>query len=379
MNITFHTGYKDYHPIPELNFQFNRFAAGIRDEDIMAIAPRIHNYADWKRETLSIAMLAEKERRLMNAAHYYRLAEFFMDPRDPDKNAAHDKYTELMRALFRDENITSISIPYENAYLPAVLVKGDADKGTIVLHGGFDSFLEELYPMMLYLNASGYEVIAFEGPGQGAPLKKNGMPMTHAWEKPASAVLDYCRLTDVTLIGHSLGGCLALRAAAYDKRISRVVAFDVMYTFIECFLKRKGSAGKYAMQLLLAAGASFIINPVVALIMKTDLHAEWGINHGMRVVGADSPYRLFRRLLNFTTKDISKLITQDVLLLAGSEDHYVPTSQFHDQMKALINARSVTGRIFTRMENAQNHCQVGNVRLALDVIIDWIELCRPKR
>jgi hypothetical protein len=87
----------------------------------------------------------------------------------------------------------------------------------------------------------------------------------------------------------------------------------------------------------------------------------------------------FTGRLHFTTKDISKLITQDVLLLAGSEDHYVPTSQFFAQMKALINARSVTGRIFTRMDNAQNHCQVGNVRLALDVIIDWIELCRPRR
>ncbi len=66
-------------------------------------------------------------------------------------------------------------------------------------------------------------------------------------------------------------------------------------------------------------------------------------------------------------------------MLAGAEDHYVPTQQFHAQMKALVNAWSVTGRIFTRMENAQNHCQVGNVRLALDVIIDWIELCRQKR
>jgi pimeloyl-ACP methyl ester carboxylesterase len=285
----------------------------------------------------------------------------------------------VMRVLFWDENITKISIPYENAHLPAVLLKGSADKGTIVLHGGFDSFLEELYPMILYLNASGYAVIAFEGPGQGAALKKNGMIMTHAWEKPVSAVLDFCKLTDVTLIGLSLGGYLALRAAAYDRRISRVIAYDVMYAFIECFLNRKGPAGKYAMQLLLAARASCIINPVVALIMKTDLHAEWGINQGMHVMGADSPYRLFRKLLNFTTKDISKLITQDVLLLAGSEDHYVPTSQFHAQMKSLINARSVTGRIFTRMENAQNHCQVGNVGLALDVIIDWIELFRPKR
>jgi hypothetical protein len=38
----------------------------------------------------------------------------------------------------------------------------------------------------------------------------------------------------------------------------------------------------------------------------------------------------------------------------------------------LTNARSLTGRIFTAEEQAQNHCQVGNLKLALDVILHWI-------
>jgi len=46
----------------------------------------------------------------------------------------------------------------------------------------------------------------------------------------------------------------------------------------------------------------------------------------------------------------------------------------HDmQVKALTRARSVTGRIFTREEQAQNHCQVGNMGLALKVMADWLE------
>jgi pimeloyl-ACP methyl ester carboxylesterase len=375
MKINFPETYKDYHPVKELNFQFNRFAAGIRDEDILAIAPRIKNYADWKREHLAIAALAEKERRFMNAAMYYRLAEFFMEPGDPDKTMAYEKFTGLMNDLFKNENIKRASVPYEGARLPAVSLKGGGRKGTIVFHGGFDSFIEEFYPVMLYLKSSGYDIIAFEGPGQGAALRKQGLPMTHEWEKPVAAVLDHFRLSDVTLVGMSLGGYLALRAAAFDRRISRVVAFDAMYEFIECFLNRKGPAGKYAMKLLLAVRAGFIVNAAVYVIMKTDLLAEWGIRQGMHVMGAISPYRLFRKLANFTTKEISKSVTQDVLVLAGSEDHYVPIQQFHKQMKALVSARSVTGRIFTRAENAQNHCQVGNVRIALDAIVNWIALC----
>jgi len=39
----------------------------------------------------------------------------------------------------------------------------------------------------------------------------------------------------------------------------------------------------------------------------------------------------------------------------------------------LKNARSVTGRIFTRAEGAQNHGQYGNHELALATIINWID------
>ncbi|GAG11749.1 unnamed protein product [marine sediment metagenome] len=43
------------------------------------------------------------------------------------------------------------------------------------------------------------------------------------------------------------------------------------------------------------------------------------------------------------------------------------------QVKALTNAKSVTARVFTKEEHAQNHCQIGNVGLALDVMVKWIE------
>jgi len=32
----------------------------------------------------------------------------------------------------------------------------------------------------------------------------------------------------------------------------------------------------------------------------------------------------------------------------------------------------VTGRLFTRAEQAHQHCQVGNLGLAVDFMLDWI-------
>jgi len=69
----------------------------------------------------------------------------------------------------------------------------------------------------------------------------------------------------------------------------------------------------------------------------------------------------------------SVLVKQDVLILTGREDHFIPFKMHDMQIKALINARSVTGRVFTKDECAQNHCQTGNIGLALDVMSKWIE------
>jgi len=45
-------------------------------------------------------------------------------------------------------------------------------------------------------------------------------------------------------------------------------------------------------------------------------------------------------------------------------------SSFTTKQQTLNNARSLTARLFTRKETAQNHCQLGNVGLSVEVIVD---------
>ena len=100
------------------------------------------------------------------------------------------------------------------------------------MHGGFDSFIEEFYSWMRYFADHDYEVIAFEGPGQGAARRKFGLALDYEWEKPTKAVLDYFKLDDVTLIGISMGGWFCFRAAAFEPRIKRVVASSIAYDYV---------------------------------------------------------------------------------------------------------------------------------------------------
>ena len=97
------------------------------------------------------------------------------------------------------------------------------------------------------------------------------------------------------------------------------------------------------------------------------------LEQGMHVTGTTSAFDFLRTSARLQTRDISASITQDVLLMAGSEDHYVPMQQLTEQMGTLGNARSITARLFTRSECAQNHCQVGNYGLALETIVNWLD------
>ncbi len=59
-------------------------------------------------------------------------------------------------------------------------------------------------------------------------------------------------------------------------------------------------------------------------------------------------------------------IKQDVLFFSGNDDHFIPVKRHKRQIEALVNAKSITDRIFTKENHAQNHCRIGNIGLALD-------------
>jgi hypothetical protein len=112
---------------------------------------------------------------------------------------------------------------------------------------------------------------------------------------------------------------------------------------------------------------------MIGSIMKTSLMIDWGIKQGMRVTGTPTPYAFLRASMHYETRTVSSMIEQDVLLFAGTEDHYVPFEQFSEQIRLLTKPRSLTARLFTRQEQAQSHVHRGNIGLSLDVIVRWLE------
>jgi hypothetical protein len=98
------------------------------------------------------------------------------------------------------------------------------------------------------------------------------------------------------------------------------------------------------------------------------------ISNLMYITGKDRSIDTFDTFFQLNEENLhSDKVVQDVLILTGKKDHFIPFKMHKMQVAALTNARSVTARVFTEEDQAQNHCQVGNLGLALEVMAEWLE------
>lgn len=377
----FKKGIYELNDAPNFNFQLNRTITwdGGEFEDIQKIARNIHTSEDWKRELILLGDAACKEGRIENAIAYYRMSEFFMYDGDPDKKKYYTKATEMFYDFhsqdFESEKVQRASVPYEDIELPVMIAKAENEKDIVLLHGGNDSYFEELYYPMLYLQENGFTCYLFEGPGQGGVMRIQGKHFTPAWERPVKAILDYFDLDDVTIIGASLGGMLAPRAAAFEKRIHRVIAWSIFPNFQDIILAAAvgKDTGTYKLaKFLIKHHCRKIINLVFDKKAKKDELVHWGLEHGKYAYEAKDAYEYACNMNKYQIMDIADKITQDVLVVGANKDHFIPYQMVGEEINALKNVRSLTFRLFTDKEDACNHCNCGNVKLTFDTFMDWI-------
>ncbi len=372
VGFSFPVGYQRFHKDQLFNFQLNRpYSLGYaRLEDLQQAGARIRTFSQWKAEMLREATEAESGGRLTNAAFYYRAAEFYTFPDDPDKEALYDRFSELFYRAFANHPIERFRIPYSGSFLPAIAVAPQAPpRGTIVLHGGYDSFIEEFYSLMCYFAAAGYRVIGFEGPGQGAARRKAGLPLDYRWEVPVGRVLDHLELEDVTLIGLSMGGYFALRAAAFEPRVNGVIASGHAYDY-----RKVAPAPATWLLIFFRDHLRDFTNRLSRWKIGRGGMEAWNISHMMYVLDVDEPMAALDFAFQLNEENLhSDQVRQDVLILASRNDHFIPFRLHREQLRRLASAASVTDRVFTREEHAHNHCQIGNIGLALRVMVEWLD------
>lgn len=377
--VLFQAGYFRFNEDEGLNFQLNRFYTyGVfTKEELMDIGSRIDSFEKWISIFIETGENAEKDNEPLKAATCFRAAQFYTLSGEKNaegkslKHVLYERCMKLYNIYYGQLQYMKVTrVPFEEYELPVYHAEREGGKGTIVIHGGYDSIAQDLLAMLPYFYDRGYSVYFFEGPGQGEVLMRYDARMTPEWEHCTGAVLDHFGLDDVTLIGVSLGGYLATRAAAYDKRITRLVMYDLIYDFYGAILNKMGSFGRVFDYL--TRHPKNILWRWLNKKFDEKYFTKWLLMQGYAIFeDVHTPCEYFNHIRKYNTRRISELITQDTLVLAGAADIY--TVFYQDQIDALVNARSVTGRLFTKEENADHHCQVGNMGLLLDTIAEWIE------
>ncbi|NOY09474.1 MAG: alpha/beta hydrolase [Spirochaetes bacterium] len=369
--------YAKLHPVKQFDFQINRIitygekACDFRE--VKETAAKITDFDSWFKEWKTLGLKAEKEQRFLHAAYYYRLAEFFLTEAHPEKEIMYKKSIEnFHKIISKDQNLEIIKVPYKNGYMKTFLFKAKKEKARIIVFGGYDSFIEEFYLAVKDLADAGYTVYMFEGPGQGKTLKQ-GIKFTYQWEKPVTAIFDYFKIEKAPVVGISWGGYFVLRAAAFEKRITEAIAFDILYDGFDFMTSPFPFPMKQIFKTLFFLKAKDTINRLVWNLMKKKILAQWAIEHGQYITGTKTPFDFYTHIKQHTLKGIEDKITCNVLLLAGEKDHYIPLEHYYILMKKLKNAKSLTGRIFTEEEGGQEHCQTGNHKLAIDYIVNWLD------
>ena len=78
--------------------------------------------------------------------------------------------------------------------------------------------------------------------------------------------------------------------------------------------------------------------------------------------GNASPDDTLEAFSHYKLAPVADRIWQDVLILADTEDHFIPFHQVADFEKSLVNARSVTTRIFDRLSGGANTVSAAPLR-----------------
>lgn len=191
-------GFEQFHRQTFFNYQFNRaHGLGLADRnDLYNAGSRVRSAADCVTVFETLSQRAATDGQDRHAAGYMRLAEFFTPPQSPAKIERYRHFRALFDHAFVGDGMTRHPVPYAGAALPAYSLRSaeSSCRGTVLVHGGFDSLIEEFYAIWQRIAAAGFNVITFEGPGQGGARALEGLTFDHDWEKPVKAVLDHFRI-----------------------------------------------------------------------------------------------------------------------------------------------------------------------------------------
>ena len=327
-------------------------------------------YASWSAvadQLITSAEQDEKRGRLigagakyMRASNYVSQAERMQSPHWEGRNAAYQRSIDLLAkgAQLAGANFKSVEIPYGESSLPGYFIAAEGTDGRpapcIIQWNGLDSTKEMMYysGFANELARRGISTLMVDTPGSGEALRLRGLtarPDTEVW---ASACIDYL-LTQpevdpeqIGIVGWSLGGYFAPRAAAFEKRLKLVVAWGANHNWGEVQHGRRLREGE---------------NPVPHY---------W--DHVMWVWGQDDIEEFMKVADQVTLENVADQITVPFLITHGVNDRQINVKYAHQSYEQATSSPKRELRIFTPEEGGTEHISLDNLPVVASFIADWV-------
>jgi pimeloyl-ACP methyl ester carboxylesterase len=322
----------------------------------------------------------------LRAAMYYRTSyqPLYGAPVDARLTDSFERESAALEAMVRafGLGVELVEIPFEGQTLPGLFARCTGDnpaRGTIVHTNGYDSDLTEMFAAHVPAAvARGYDILLFDGPGQGRNLIRDGLPLRPDWENVVTPVIDWVLEQSavdphrIVLAGWSFGGFLAPRAAAHEPRLAALIADPGQWDQRDGFIDRlplsdaeKATFPAGVDPTALDAMQDFLAGP------QGDPGTRWALlQRGMWVNDQPSLFHLLADLARYRLSDVADRISCPTLLTRSEGD---PVSAGAAQLFEALTVPEKTLLRFTSAEGAGGHCEATARRLFHQRVYDWLD------
>lgn len=319
-----------------------------------AMAQRIEQFGD-QEEELGHQLTAGAY--YLRAAIYYFCGERFIAPSERKWQTYRDCLRCFQKGIARRyPEIERVEVPYEDTTLPAWFLKADVSgpAPTVVMFDGLDN-AKEMSVLFggVEIAKRGIHVLAIDGPGQGEALRLQGIPSRYDYEVPAGAAYDYLAVRDevdpqrMAVMGFSMGGYYAPRAAAMDGRFAACLAWGGHFDYHESWVRRRK---------IMESGGTKLSAPGFQL--------PW-------VLGMPDMDASMKKLEQYNLRGVAEKIQCPFFCLHGENDSIVPL-EFAERLYDAVGSHNKQLRVLTTFEGGSEHCQEDNRQVGANIVADWL-------
>lgn len=296
--------------------------------------------------------------KLQRAANYLAQAERMQAAGSQERIDTYRHLLDVQVASFDliDPATTRVEIPFGDNALPAYFSQapGAGPHPVMIMWNGLDSTKEHMVSSGFHheLAARGISTLMVDCPGSGEALRLRGLHAQIDTERWAAACIDWLEeqpsvdVTQIGLVGWSLGGYFAPRAAAYEKRLALVVAWGANHDWgsvQRARVKREG---------------------------ERPVPHYW--EHVLWVWGYDDMDAFLDMADNVHLNDAVPNITVPFLIAHGGNDRQIPLAMAHRSHEQAVNSPKCELRVFSPEEGGTEHIGLDHLPYVRDFIADWV-------